>query len=424
MFRLRHKWMSHSILVAALALTAGSARARGFALVASAFLDENHKPSARVTAEIPYSNLVFLKRDNGYESRYEIYLKILDDEDNPARTAVLKGQAVADTYEETGRRSNRSKVVKVFELEPGEYKIEATVVVKNTHLRASRSVKLTVPDFLKTGIGFGTPLVLSVPSRRVGPLADWEAFSAEAKVEVDEELDLAEDVFNHQPAVKFELFVEQGIEKPLDCELFYEVLDAEEQQTLYGRHEIELRAKNAYLLSFNVDDWDPGSYIVNLRATTEDPPRETTANVRLNVEVTRAMLSRNFDQTLSILSLIATSEELEGLKAADESERGREWAKFWKARDPDPGTADNEALRQHLARVNYVNRHFSKLGPGWRSDRGRIYIQYGAPDRVETATDQRYQGEYLIWRYFDYNRVFVFYDEFGVGDYRLVERLF
>jgi GWxTD domain-containing protein len=175
------------------------------------------------------------------------------------------------------------------------------------------------------------------------------------------------------------------------------------------------------VVAFNADDWSPGLYRVNLRARTDLPPRDATASVELRIDVTRAMLGANFDDTLEMLRLIATDAELKPLREAPESERPAAWAKFWRARDPDPSTDENEALTQYLARVQYVAREFSQFGPGWRSDRGRVYIRYGPPEQVDTAMDQRAHGEYEIWRYYTLNRTFVFYDMFGVGDFKLVE---
>jgi GWxTD domain-containing protein len=133
------------------------------------------------------------------------------------------------------------------------------------------------------------------------------------------------------------------------------------------------------------------------------------------------MLGANFDTTLEILSLIASKEELDPLRKAPEAQRALAWAKFWAARDPDPTTTENEALDAYLERVQYVTKEYSQFGPGWRSDRGRVYIKYGAPEQVDTAMDDRSQGEYEIWRYYTRNLNFVFYDMFGVGDFKLVQ---
>lgn len=206
------------------------------------------------------------------------------------------------------------------------------------------------------------------------------------------------------------------------CDVFYEVIDANDHQVVYGKRRLNLAGRDDdFLLTFNVDDWSPGLYRVNLRAHTLDPARDATASADVRIDVTRAMLGVDFDDTIEMLSLIATDEELKPLRNAPLEARTAAWNKFWAARDPDPSTVDNEALLQYLSRVQYVMREFSQFGPGWRSDRGRVYIRYGAPEQIDTAMDQRGQGSYEIWRYYTVNRTFVFFDMFGVGDFKLVE---
>ena len=152
-----------------------------------------------------------------------------------------------------------------------------------------------------------------------------------------------------------------------------------------------------------------------------NPRREGTASVEFHLNATRAMLGAYFDDTMEILQIIATKEELEGLRDAAPEERPVEWVAFWKERDPNKDTPENEALEQILSRVRYVQKNYSRVGEGWRTDRGRVYIKFGAPDRVDRQSDENNQGEYEVWRYYSRNRTFVFYDMFGMGDYKLVE---
>jgi GWxTD domain-containing protein len=57
---------------------------------------------------------------------------------------------------------------------------------------------------------------------------------------------------------------------------------------------------------------------------------------------------------------------------------------FWLRRDPTPGTPENEFKEEHYRRIAYANDHFAAAIPGWKTDRGRIYITYGPPDEKET----------------------------------------
>lgn len=57
---------------------------------------------------------------------------------------------------------------------------------------------------------------------------------------------------------------------------------------------------------------------------------------------------------------------------------------FWQRRDPTPGTVENEFKEEHYRRIAYANDQFPGPIPGWKTDRGRIYITYGPPDEKET----------------------------------------
>ena len=58
---------------------------------------------------------------------------------------------------------------------------------------------------------------------------------------------------------------------------------------------------------------------------------------------------------------------------------------FWYRRDPTPDTIENEFKDEHYRRIVYANQRFASRVPGWRTDRGRIYIMYGPPDSIESA---------------------------------------
>ncbi len=70
-----------------------------------------------------------------------------------------------------------------------------------------------------------------------------------------------------------------------------------------------------------------------------------------------------------------------GLSTNDEREAFIE--QFWRRRDPTPETAENEFRLEHYRRIAYANEQFSAGIAGWKTDRGRIYIRYGPPDRRE-----------------------------------------
>ncbi len=82
---------------------------------------------------------------------------------------------------------------------------------------------------------------------------------------------------------------------------------------------------------------------------------------------------------------IITDEELRAFKKlTTNAERDQFIEQFWLRRDPTPDTAENEYKEEHYRRIAYANEHFAAGMPGWKTDRGRIYIMYGPPDSIDS----------------------------------------
>src|SRR6202790_1771239 len=82
---------------------------------------------------------------------------------------------------------------------------------------------------------------------------------------------------------------------------------------------------------------------------------------------------------------IISDEEKKGFKLlSNDEERDQFIEAFWQRRDPTPDTIENEFKEEHYRRMAYANEHFAAGIPGWKSDRGRIYIMYGPADEIES----------------------------------------
>jgi GWxTD domain-containing protein len=82
---------------------------------------------------------------------------------------------------------------------------------------------------------------------------------------------------------------------------------------------------------------------------------------------------------------IISDEEKSTFKALmNDEERENFVEQFWARRNPDPRSYDNSFKEEHYRRIAYANEHFASGIPGWRTDRGRIYIMFGKPDELES----------------------------------------
>jgi len=81
---------------------------------------------------------------------------------------------------------------------------------------------------------------------------------------------------------------------------------------------------------------------------------------------------------------IITDEELSAWKKlTNNTERENFIESFWQRRNPDPDSPDNAYKDEHYRRIAWANEHFAAGVPGWRTDRGRMYIMYGKPDSID-----------------------------------------
>jgi GWxTD domain-containing protein len=110
----------------------------------------------------------------------------------------------------------------------------------------------------------------------------------------------------------------------------------------------------------------------------------------------------------------------------NDEERQHFIEQFWLRRDPTPGTEENEMKDEHYRRIAFANDHLSATVPGWKTDRGMIYIKYGPPDAQDSygVTPSTYPYEKWRYRYiegFGPNAEFEFVDPTMTGRYHLTQ---
>jgi len=134
--------------------------------------------------------------------------------------------------------------------------------------------------------------------------------------------------------------------------------------------------------------------------------------------------------------IISPEERCGFLHLATDEERDQFIEQFWTRRAPDPKSFDNSFKREHYERIVAANQKFSDQVPGWKTDRGRVYVMCGPPDSVESHQSgektgrppneglDAYEYSWEAWRYRHIDGVgenveLEFVDPSGTGDYRL-----
>ena len=109
------------------------------------------------------------------------------------------------------------------------------------------------------------------------------------------------------------------------------------------------------------------------------------------------------------------------MRKAPASERARMWREFYAATDPNNITPENEALNQYFSRIAQANARFNDEGvPGWRTDRGEVFVNLGPPDEAIENSPGTTANRIVRWSYINLRLDLYFRDESGFGRLRLL----
>ncbi len=175
-------------------------------------------------------------------------------------------------------------------------------------------------------------------------------------------------------------------------------------------------------------------------AQTQNPaPKPLTKKDRNQQarKLAKESASQNTWLTEDVIYIITKEEKDAFLRLTTNEERDQFIEEFWRRRNPDSDSPDNAEREEHYRRIAYANDRFSSGIPGWKTDRGHIYILWGPPDEIDShAAGSTYdrppeQGggsttvyAFDIWRYrhledIGDNIELWFVDPTGTGEYHL-----
>src|SRR5215471_14548096 len=152
----------------------------------------------------------------------------------------------------------------------------------------------------------------------------------------------------------------------------------------------------AYAQNGNQSD-DQGSSLYNKDANAAEKPKQTQEQDPLkrpltekqkkaNAKALKQELGKTYKKWLDedVRWIITDEERSAFMQLSNDEERDQFIEAFWARRDPTPDTPENEFKEEHYRRIAYANEHFAAGIPGWKTDRGRIYIMYGPADGIES----------------------------------------
>src|ERR1700675_4434923 len=188
-----------------------------------------------------------------------------------------------------------------------------------------------------------------------------------------------------------------------------------------------------------------GMPVVRAQQEQPAPQQDTTTRQKIEkaqkkkIRKTQKELDTPYKQWLNedVVYIISPEERNAFGQMATNEEREQFIEQFWLRRSSNPDLPDNEFKEEHYRRIAYANEHYASGIPGWKTDRGRMYIVWGPPDEIEShptggtydrpmeeggGSTSTYPWETWRWRYIEgmgENVIMEFVDPSGSGEYHL-----
>lgn len=406
---------------------------------------QNLPDTTKSYVEIYYSldrtQLDFIPQDGNYLATVlsmELHIQDLEGD-----TADFRRWEVASTISRAEEIKISYRIIDVLGtvLSPGYYTLKFLVEDLNSKKRGSSEIELKVPDFS------GKTLTLS--QIELAYNIEPETLSTRFTKGARKVMPNPSGLFTHQGqmlyfyAEAYNLSLGNRLED--NYSLSFDVLDENgEKFKDFGTQTLRKPGTSAVIMSgINITTLPKGNY--KLRIVASDPVTSEEAQSTKDFKIWREEkpakeltfeFLKDEDQAKGVkneIRYIVTRAEVKMWDELNLEGKRKFLEEFWRKRDPDPATPENEFKIEHYRRWNFANAKFSRYqgaNDGWQTDMGRIYIIYGDADDIERYPHSLDNKPWEQWHYdeidesFTHPRqsgvIFVFVDEDGFGVYRLI----
>lgn len=373
--------------------------------------DEEGKTRVDIFIQVPYTEIQFVKTGGGFRASYTVTVSVFDeDKEKLLVEKSWKEKIETPDFEETTSKSNYNLSLKSFHLIPGKYFIRTAVEDEDSRKTFPSENVYTVKDF--TGdISVSDVMLISRQTQVEGNSKILPNISRNITAERDG-IPMFFEIYSKQPqkvSIKFQ--IEDREEKIVYDTTLYKDIDTGHIQIIQTIENVSL-SLGTYSLKVMMFD-STNKYLAG------------SDKIFISRWIGIPSSINDFDKAILQLVYIATPSELGNIEeGSTQKEKIDRYLEFWKKKDPTPNTEENEIFNEYYRRVSYANANFSHYVEGWRSDRGMVFIILGSPNNVDRHPFDLESKPYEVWQYYELNRSFVFIDETGFGDYRLITPLY
>jgi GWxTD domain-containing protein len=357
--------------------------------------------------EVPYKVIQFIKSSKGFTANYSVDVSIFDESNEKLIMEKRWNETInSKDFETTLSQTNHYISLKSFELIPQKYLFRCEVEDQDSKKNFIRQEEFTVKNIS-------------------GPVAISDVLLIDRRIDVESVNKIIPNVTRIVTNKKegLSLYFEVYSDTSRDIQLEY-ILTNSDNEKIYSNKVVQslLKNNNQIYGTLKNNELNIGEYklAINILDNNE---KVLTSNFKTFFSKWMGVPGsvKNVEKAVDQMMYIAKDAELSYIKdAPNKDEKLKRFLDFWKAKDPSPNTEENEVFEEYYRRIEYSNEHFKHYIEGWRTDMGMVYVTLGPPNNVERHPFEYDSKPYEVWQYYDINRSFIFVDETGFGDYRLI----
>ncbi len=400
------------------------------------YLPDSNKSYLEIYYSLEQKELGYLQQPKGYGAVLSLELALKDQRGDLVKEKSWQiGNLVVDTAKVSGSDAQLIDVLGDT-LPAGTYSLELKALDLNSNKTGVKKTQILVPDFKGDSLQLSDiQLALDLKEDTIEVKFNKSGMKVlpnprREYISKEEMLYLYAEVYNLKQDP-------QGEEKGYLVSL--SVLDSNGSHPKdYGSMTHSKPGSSAVLASaLNPGSLLPGSYYLQVSVKDLDFVREVKRIKPFRIQAStiaeiagKPGSEEEAKNLRKMLTYIATRDELRMYDQLNLSGKRQFLTEFWRKKDPDPSTPENEFKIEYYRRWEEAQRRYSttKEGidtwkkDGWKTDMGRVYITYGEPDNIERYPLTIDSKAWEKWNY-DYIQggiFFIFMDDQGYGVYKLV----
>ncbi|MCI0449326.1 MAG: GWxTD domain-containing protein [Chlorobi bacterium] len=373
---------------------------------------EGTKSRVDVYVEVPFSNLEFKrsKEDKSvYSSKFDLNIEVNDENGSQVYSNVSKEEVKSKEAGTQYLAQNSQILTRNLFLPPGDYTVKVSIYEQNTKKTSNEERSVKVEDYITHPLSISDVMIVSRLTEKDGKTMITP--------------DVSRNVGNIDTFYLFYYVYKNNDDEKVSVSC--KITDKDNKEVFSSSETIDIFSgmdfQNQVFNPISTANFAFGTYTVEITAASKNYNTSIKSSFE-NQSYDFPLPMKDIDLLIDQLQYIAKDDEISYMRdGKTDAEKQKRFIDFWKKKDPTPLTKRNEVMYEYYRRLKIADERFStSYVKGWKTDMGMVFIIFGQPDNIDRHPYEMDTKPYEIWDYYNLNRQFLFVDNSGFGDYRLV----